>query len=78
MRVVSAHRFARAAQSKEARKQPHGPPGHRISALVVISVAALDGAGNCEFVADIKEHKSTLRGLCVKLRIDQVVERVVS
>jgi hypothetical protein len=46
MRVVSAHRFARGVQSKEARKQPRGPPGHRISALVVIAVDLLkEGLG---------------------------------
>src|SRR5262245_37701416 len=41
MRVVSAHCFARGAQSKEARKRSCWPPGHRISALVVIAVDLL-------------------------------------
>ena len=51
------------------------PGSTEASAFGWLTRGALDGTDDCAFVADIKEHKSTLRGLCVKLRIDQVFER---
>ena len=42
---VLHHRLRQGVQSKEAHKQPRGPPGHRISALVVIAVDLLKEGG---------------------------------
>ena len=52
---VLHHRLRQGVQSKEAHKQPRGPPGHRISALVVIAVDLLK---EWDFHADLQSGPS--------------------